>query len=100
MGDTADSFASKAIPGLLRSAPDLTPNIKHVKSMYQTPEDSECSCIRIHRSIHLMRHLDSDELVPEDGKDEVYDNIMSEINDLEEELKAELKKIQKATGYT
>ncbi|KAI0760099.1 DNA mismatch repair protein Msh6 [Fomes fomentarius] len=80
LGDTADSFASKAIPGLLRSAPDLTPNIKNVKSMYQTPEDN------------------SDELVPEDGKDEVYDNIMSEINDLEEELKAELKKIRKATG--
>ena len=42
---------------------------------------------------------DSDELVPEDGKDEIYDNIMSEINDLEEELKAELKKIRKETGY-
>ena len=45
-----------------------------------------------------MHQLDSDELVPEDGKDDVYDNIMSEINDLEEELKAELKKIRKETG--
>lgn len=43
--------------------------------------------------------VDSDELVPEDGKDEIYDNIMSEINDLEEELKSELKKIRKETGY-
>ena len=37
--------------------------------------------------------------MPEDGKDEVYDNIMSEINELEEELKAELKTIRKKTGY-
>ncbi len=41
---------------------------------------------------------DSDELVPEDGKDEVYDTIMSEINELEEELAAELKSIRKKTG--
>ncbi|RPD75422.1 DNA mismatch repair protein Msh6 [Lentinus tigrinus ALCF2SS1-7] len=80
LADTADSFASKAIPGLLRSAPDLTPNLKHVKAMFQTPEDN------------------ADELVPEDGKDEIYDNVMSEINDLEEELKRELKKIRKETG--
>ena len=36
--------------------------------------------------------------MPEDGKDEVYDNVMSEINELEEELKAELKTIRKKTG--
>ncbi|KAI0739110.1 DNA mismatch repair protein Msh6 [Daedaleopsis nitida] len=80
LADTADSFTSKTIPGLLRTAPNLTPHLKHVKAMFQTPEDN------------------SDELVPEDGKDEIYDNIVSEINDLEEELKAELKKIRKDTG--
>ena len=42
---------------------------------------------------------DADELVPEDGKDEIYDNVMSEINDLEDELNRELKKIRKETGY-
>lgn len=36
--------------------------------------------------------------MPEDGKDEVYDNVMSEINELEEELRAELKTIHKKTG--
>ncbi|KAI1786071.1 DNA mismatch repair protein Msh6 [Ganoderma leucocontextum] len=80
LADTADSFSSRTITGLLRSAPDLTPNLKHVKSMFQTPE------------------ANSDELVPEDGKDEVYDDVISEINELEEELKAELKSIRKKTG--
>ncbi|KAM5536095.1 hypothetical protein V8D89_010194 [Ganoderma adspersum] len=80
LADTADSFSSRTITGLLRSAPDLAPNLKHIKSMFQTPEEK------------------SDELVPEDGKDEVYDEVMSEINELEEELKAALKSIRKKTG--
>lgn len=41
LADTADSFASKTIPGLLRTAPNLTQNLKHVKAMFQTPEDSK-----------------------------------------------------------
>ncbi|TBU51269.1 DNA mismatch repair protein Msh6 [Dichomitus squalens] len=80
LADTADAFESKTISGLLRTAPDLAPNLKHVKSMFQTPEEN------------------SDELVPEDGMDEVYDTVMSEINELEDELKAELKTIRKKTG--
>ncbi|KAJ8481880.1 hypothetical protein ONZ51_g5715 [Trametes cubensis] len=80
LADTADSFSSKSIPGLLRTAPDLSPNLKHIRAMFKPPEDG------------------SDELVPEDGKDEVYDNIMQEINDLEEELNNELKRLRKSTG--
>ena len=51
--------------------------------------------------LHLIEiaFADADELVPEDGKDEIYDNVMSEINDLEDELNRELKKIRKETGY-
>ena len=41
----------------------------------------------------------ADELVPEEGKDEVYDNIMQEIKELEDELNTELKAIRKQTGY-
>lgn len=41
LADTADSFSSRTITGLLRSAPDLAPNLKHIKSMFQTPEESE-----------------------------------------------------------
>ncbi|KAI0350882.1 DNA mismatch repair protein Msh6 [Trametes cingulata] len=80
LADTADSFASKSIPGLLRSAPDLSPNLKHIKAMFKPPEEG------------------SDELVPEDGKDEVYDGIMEEINGLEDDLKSELKQLRKQTG--
>lgn len=48
--------------------------------------------------LRVVAHPDADELVPEDGKDEVYDNIMTEINELEDELKGELKSIRKKTG--
>ena len=41
LADTADTFESRTITGLLRSAPNLTPNLKHVKAMFQTPEESE-----------------------------------------------------------
>lgn len=54
-------------------------------------------CVRFVPDANVL--VDADELVPEDGKDEVYDNVMSEINELEDELKAALKKIRKETGY-
>jgi DNA mismatch repair protein MSH6 len=67
--------------GLLRSAPDLLPSIKNVKAMYQDPEEG------------------ADELVPVDGKDEVYDTIMAEIAELEHDLNEQLKKFEKSLGY-
>jgi DNA mismatch repair protein MSH6 len=39
LADTSESFESKTVLGLLRSAPDLLPGIKNVKSMYQNPEE-------------------------------------------------------------
>jgi len=36
-----------------------------------------------------------DELEPQEGKDEEYDNVMSEIRDLEKELEQELKGLEK-----
>lgn len=44
-------------------------------------------------------HQDADELVPEDGKDKVYDDIMDEIRGLEEELDDELKTMERKLGY-
>ncbi|OSX60854.1 hypothetical protein POSPLADRAFT_1146631 [Postia placenta MAD-698-R-SB12] len=41
---------------------------------------------------------DADELVPEDGKDKVYDDIMDEIRGLEEELDDELKAMERKLG--
>lgn len=41
----------------------------------------------------------ADELLPVDGKDEVYDRIMAEIGELEQELNEQLKKFEKSLGY-
>ncbi|KAF8068932.1 muts domain V-domain-containing protein [Lyophyllum atratum] len=81
LGDTSKAFKSKAIFGLLRSAPDLLPNIKNVENMYVKPTSEK-----------------DDELVPREGKDEVYDGIMAEISGLEEGLEKDLKKFEKKLG--
>ncbi|KAH9833177.1 DNA mismatch repair protein Msh6 [Rhodofomes roseus] len=81
LADISETFQSRTILGLLRTAPNLLPHIKHVKSMFKEPEDK------------------ADELVPEDGKDEVFDEIMEEIRELEEELDHELKKLEKKAGF-
>ena len=41
---------------------------------------------------------DADELLPQAGKDDVYDEIMTEIEGLEEDLENELKKLEKKLG--
>ncbi|KAJ7470392.1 muts domain V-domain-containing protein [Mycena latifolia] len=79
LADTAESFESKTIFGLLRSAPDVIQNIKKVQLMYEKPESEK----------------DASELVPQAGKDEVYDNIMEEIKGLESELDDQLDEFQK-----
>ncbi|PBK99844.1 DNA mismatch repair protein msh6 [Armillaria gallica] len=81
LADTSEKFKSKTIQGLLRNAPDLLQNIKNVEAMYVKPSEK-----------------DANELVPQDGKDEAYDTIMSEIAELEEELDGELKKFEKKVG--
>ncbi|KAJ7090206.1 muts domain V-domain-containing protein [Mycena belliarum] len=79
LSDTAESFESKTILGLLRSSPDLIQNIKKVQAMYEKPESEK----------------DASELVPQAGKDEVYDKIMEEIGGLENELDEKLEGFQK-----
>jgi hypothetical protein len=37
--------------------------------------------------------------VPQDGKDDEYDEIMTEIESLEKELEADLKKFEREVGY-
>ncbi|RDB29773.1 DNA mismatch repair protein msh6 [Hypsizygus marmoreus] len=82
LADQSESFKSTTILGLLRSAPDLLPNIKHVESMYVKPSSEK----------------DTDELVPREGKDEAYDAIMAEIAELEEDLEKDLKTFEKKLG--
>ena len=43
--------------------------------------------------------IDADELIPVDGKDEMYDEVISEIRDLEKSLEADLQKFEKTLGY-
>ncbi len=43
--------------------------------------------------------LDADELTPRSGKDDDYDAIVAEIEDLERGLDDELKKFEKKLGY-
>jgi DNA mismatch repair protein MSH6 len=80
MANSSETFESKTILGLLRSAPDLLPNIKNVECMYQPMSG------------------DMDELEPRDGRDPDYDAVMSEIQELEQSLEKELKTFEKQLG--
>ncbi|KAG1753520.1 uncharacterized protein EDB91DRAFT_1098327 [Suillus paluster] len=80
LADSSESFDSKTILGLLRSAPDLTPNLKNVESRFTLDKET-------------------DELLPVAGKDEAYDEVMCEIEELEKMLDAQLKKFEKKLGY-
>jgi DNA mismatch repair protein MSH6 len=95
---TSESFTSKTISGLLRSAPDLLPNIKNVEAMYKKPEKGTITFADIWR-FEPHTCVDTDDLVPEEGKDEVYDGIMEELGELEAELDSELSKLEKKLGY-
>ncbi|KAI9438563.1 DNA mismatch repair protein Msh6 [Lactarius indigo] len=80
LADASETFESKTILGLLRSAPDLLPHIKNVESRFERPEK------------------DNDDLLPVEGKDEAYDEIAEEIRELEKDLDKSLKKLEKQTG--
>lgn len=43
-------------------------------------------------------NVEVDELVPRDGKDERYDEVIAEIGSLEKSLEADLKKFEKSLG--
>lgn len=47
----------------------------------------------------LLTVFTDDELIPRDGKDETYDEVMAEIEELEQELGGALKKFEKILGY-
>ncbi|KAG1747375.1 DNA mismatch repair protein Msh6 [Suillus lakei] len=79
LADSSESFDSKTILGLLRSAPDLTPNLKNVELRFTVDKGT-------------------DELLPVAGKDEVYDEVMREIEELEKTLDTQLKKFEKKLG--
>ncbi|KAF9233196.1 muts domain V-domain-containing protein [Melanogaster broomeanus] len=79
LAENSESFESKTILGLLRSAPDLTPHLRNVKSRFTIDKET-------------------DQLLPVDGKDDVYDGVVAEIAMLEKELDSHLKKFEKKVG--
>lgn len=81
LADESESFSSKTVLALLRSAPDLTQHLNNIEALYEPPKEK-----------------DGDELLPREGKDEDYDDVMSKIRDLEGTLDKELKKMEMKTG--
>jgi DNA mismatch repair protein MSH6 len=98
LADESGSFKSKTIFGLLRGAPDLFPNVKHIQEMFK-PMDEEGACLWLFLFYSLTLLIDADELIPADGKDKIYDEVVSEIRDLENSLEADLQKFEKTLGY-
>ncbi|KAF5372734.1 hypothetical protein D9757_011641 [Collybiopsis confluens] len=82
LADASESFKSKTIFRLLRSAPDLIQNVNNVENMFEKPSSDK-----------------DDELIPREGKDEAYDEVMTEIEELEGGLEEALKKFEKSLGY-
>ena len=93
--DTATSFNSSNVAGLLRSAPDLIPHIKNLESMYSTSETGMINILLYSMISYSTPWIDDDELTPVEGKDEAYDEIMQEIRETESLLDSELKKLEK-----
>ncbi|KAG6861406.1 hypothetical protein C0995_000535 [Termitomyces sp. Mi166 len=98
LADTSESFNSKTIFGLLRSAPDLLPHIKNIENLYVKPSSDKGILPFIRRSLQNDFALSDDELIPREGKDSAYDEVMAEIAGLEEELDSDLKKMEKKLG--
>lgn len=79
LAENSESFGSKTILGLLRSAPDLTSHLRDIKSRFTVDKDT-------------------DELLPVDGKDEIYDEVLQEMSKLEQSLDSQLRKFEKKLG--
>jgi len=59
---SAEDFKSKNIPGLLRSAPDLMPNIKHVQEMFVQAEKEKGSGMNL---LYIPPNDDNDAKAPQ-----------------------------------
>ncbi|KAF5356840.1 hypothetical protein D9756_006462 [Leucocoprinus leucothites] len=81
--DESQGFKSQTIPGLLRGAPDLIPHVKQVENMFQKPNAGE-------------KNLD--ELLPQKGQDAEYDQIVTEIAKIEEDLQGMLGELEEKAG--
>lgn len=98
LADASEAFGSKTTLGLLRSAPDLLPHIKNVELRFERPEKGRSTPQLVQHSPLVTPLTDNDDLLPVEGKDEVYDEIAEEIRELEKELDKSLKKLERQVG--
>ncbi|GAA5958465.1 hypothetical protein JCM21900_001479 [Sporobolomyces salmonicolor] len=68
----SEDFKSAGIPSLLRNAPDISTLLEEIKELYE-----------------------GDELLPVEGKDEEYERVRLNVEEIEEALQDELEKAQK-----
>jgi DNA mismatch repair protein MSH6 len=95
LADTSGKFTSRSVSSLLRGAPDLEPYVKNIESLFETPDAGTIPSVRSGaHCLMLCLTKDADDLVPEPGKHEAYDDVQNEIAELEKQFKAELKKLK------
>lgn len=95
LADVSGKFNSRSVASLLRGAPDLEPYVKNIESLFETPDAGAIPPTRTGEQclIHFPAK-DADDLVPEPGKHEEYDEVQNEIAELDKQFKAELKKLK------
>lgn len=98
LADASETFGSKTILGLLRSAPDLLPHIKDVESRFEKTEKGTLSPQLVEHGLVRQLFIENDDLLPVEGKDEAYDEIAQEIRELEKGLDKSLKKLERQVG--
>lgn len=98
LAGVSETFESKTILGLLRSAPDLLPHVKDVETRFEKPEKGTLTPQLIEHRLVRQRFIDNDDLLPVEGKDEAYDEIAQEIRELEKWLDKSLKKLERQVG--
>lgn len=96
LAENSESFGSKTILGLLRSAPDLTSHLRDIKSRFTVDKGEDPFPEALFANAWKT---DTDELLPVDGKDEIYDEVLQEMSELEQSLDSQLRKFEKKLGY-
>ena len=95
LAEDSESFESTITLGLLRSAPDLEVHLKDIKSRFTVDKGGDLS---LEVLLANAWRTETDELLPVEGKDEIYDGVMQEITELEQSLDSQLKKFEKKLG--
>jgi DNA mismatch repair protein MSH6 len=93
LADMSDSFVTASVGGLLRTAPDLRPLLRHIQSMYTIKREGQFE--RRTRGDSLTLAEKSIEILPTEGADPVSDEATAEVVRIETALNALLIKYKK-----